>query len=67
MEAAVLLHQLLSLPRLNQTVDDGAERVPVHAEAPPTAALQEAGPLLATADEKRTNLNEKQDDDHGLT
>lgn len=56
-EAAVLLHQLLPLAGLHQAVDHGAQRVPVHAEAPPTAALHEAGALLPAADEEGAHLS----------
>lgn len=56
MEAAILLHQFLPLSGLYQAVDHSPQRVPVHAEAPPTAALHEAGSLLSAADEKRANL-----------
>lgn len=55
-ESSVLLHQFLPLPGLNQTVDHRSQCVPVQTEAPPTAALREAGSLLATANEIRTNL-----------
>lgn len=56
-KSSVLLHQFLPLPGLNQTVDHSPQRVPVQAEAPPTAALHETGSLLPTAHEKCTNLN----------
>lgn len=58
-ETAVLLHQLLPLPGLDQTVDHGSQCVPVHTEAPPTATLHETGALLPAADEKRADLIEQ--------
>lgn len=59
MEASVLLPQPLPLPSLYQAVDHRSQRVPVHAEAPPTAALHEAGPLVPIAHEERPNLEEE--------
>lgn len=56
MEAAILLHQFLSLSGLHQAVDHSPQCVPVHAEAPPTATFHKAGPLLAAADKKRADL-----------
>lgn len=61
MEASVLLPQLLPLPGLNQTVDHCSQRVPVHAEAPPTAALHEAGPLVPIADKEGPNLRREEE------
>lgn len=58
-ETAVLLHQLLPLPGLDQAVDHGSQRIPVHTEAPPTATLHETGALLPAADEKRADLIEQ--------
>lgn len=57
-EPSVLLHQPLPLPGLDQTVDHSPQRVPVQAEASPTASLHETGPLLPAAHEKCANLND---------
>lgn len=56
-KSSVLLHQLLPLPGLDQTVDHSSQCVPVQIEAPPT--LHETGPLLSTAHKIRTNLDSK--------
>lgn len=58
-EASVLLPQPLPLPGLHQAVDHRSQRVPVHAEAPPTAALHEAGPLVPITHEEGPNLEEE--------
>lgn len=58
METSVLLPLLLPLPGLNQTVDHCPQSVPVQAEAPPTAALHEAGPLITTAYQVSTDLKQ---------
>lgn len=58
-ETTVLLHQLLPLPCLDQTVNHSSQRVPVHTETPPTATLHETGALLPAADEKRADLIEQ--------
>lgn len=58
METSILLPLLLPLPGLNQTVDHCPQSVPVQTEALPTTAFYEAGPLISTAYQVSTDLEQ---------